>query len=75
MPPGGPSIGDIRSRLIRLIPASSPRAVQAIRTLLSYRFPSNCSDHEAREAWREIVEGSSTLWRGIPADRKELIRG
>jgi hypothetical protein len=73
--PGGPSIGDIRSRLIRLIPASSPPAVQAIRTLISYRFPSKCTDQEARDTWREVVEGRSSLWYGVPADRKELIRG
>lgn len=32
-------------------------------------------DHDARELWRDIVEGRSTLWDGIPLDRKETIRG
>ncbi|TFK57723.1 UPF0052-domain-containing protein [Heliocybe sulcata] len=73
---GGPSIGDIRSRLIRLIPPSPPGSpLDAIRTLLAYRFPSQCSEREAREEWRDIVEGRSHLWTGIPNDRKELIRG
>ncbi|KAG8761615.1 hypothetical protein FRC11_013504 [Ceratobasidium sp. 423] len=71
---GGPSIGDIRSRLIRLIPPGPPPAA-AIKNLLSYRFPSECSESEARELWRDIVEGKSKLWTGIPPDRKETIRG
>ncbi|KAG9101174.1 hypothetical protein FS749_009636 [Ceratobasidium sp. UAMH 11750] len=71
---GGPSIGDIRSRLIRLIPPL-PAPGPAIHNLLSYRFPSDCTEHEARELWRDIVEGKSKLWAGIPPDRKETIRG
>ncbi|QRV76478.1 hypothetical protein RhiJN_04493 [Ceratobasidium sp. AG-Ba] len=71
---GGPSIGDIRSRLIRLIPPL-PAPGPAIHSLLSYRFPSECSEREARELWRDIVEGKSKLWAGIPPDRKETIRG
>jgi hypothetical protein len=71
----GPSIGDIRSRLIRLIPANAPPHVDAIRNLLSYRFPSRWSEKETRERWRDVVEGRSPLWEGIPPDRKELIRG
>ncbi|KAK0446486.1 UPF0052-domain-containing protein [Desarmillaria tabescens] len=73
---GGPSIGDIRSRLIRLIPsvpASSP--LEAIRNLLAYRLPAHYAERQAREEWREIVEGRSPLWHGIPNDRKETIRG
>jgi hypothetical protein len=68
--------GDIRSRLIRLIPsapASSPQ--DTIRRLLAYRLPSNVSQREARDQWRDIVEGRSCLWKGIPTDRKETIRG
>ncbi|KAK0456806.1 UPF0052-domain-containing protein, partial [Armillaria borealis] len=73
---GGPSIGDIRSRLIRLIPSaptSSP--LEAIRNFLAYRLPAHYTERQAREEWREIVEGRSPLWRGIPNDRKETIRG
>ncbi|KAF8761416.1 hypothetical protein RHS01_00386 [Rhizoctonia solani] len=66
-------LGDIRSRLIRLIPAGPPPAA-AIKNLLSYRFPSDCSEREARELWRDIVEGKSKIWAGIPPDRKETIR-
>ena len=68
--------GDIRSRLIRLIPTverGSP--LDAIRTLLAHRLSSNESEKDAREEWRDIVEGRSRLWAGIPGDRKEMIRG
>ncbi|KAI0757600.1 UPF0052-domain-containing protein [Daedaleopsis nitida] len=72
---GGPSIGDIRSRLIRLIPHDAPGApLDAIRNLLAYRLPAKCTDREARDQWRDIVEGRSHLWSGIPNDRKEMIR-
>ncbi|KAI0344242.1 UPF0052-domain-containing protein [Trametopsis cervina] len=73
---GGPSVGDIRSRLIRLIPASPPTSpLDCIRNLLAYRLPAHCSEREARDQWRDIVEGRSAIWLGIPNDRKETIRG
>lgn len=68
-----PCLGDIRSRLVRLIPpapAGSP--LDALRTLLAYRLPAGAA---ARDEWRAIVEGRSPLWNGIPSDRKETIRG
>lgn len=68
--------GDIRSRLIRLIPhAPESSPLDAIRHLLAYRLPSQCTEREARDEWRDIVEGRSPLWTGIPNDRKEAIRG
>jgi hypothetical protein len=68
--------GDIRSRLVRLIPLAPPGSpLDAVRTLLSYRLPSNVSENEARVEWRGIIEGQSPLWSGIPNDRKEVIRG
>ncbi|KAG2050172.1 UPF0052-domain-containing protein [Suillus hirtellus] len=73
---GGPSIGDIRSRLVRLIPpAPLGSPLDAVRTLLSHRLPSNVSENDARAEWRAIIEGQSPLWSGIPNDRKEVIRG
>ncbi|EGO19519.1 hypothetical protein SERLADRAFT_363916 [Serpula lacrymans var. lacrymans S7.9] len=72
---GGPSIGDVRSRLVRLIPSSPPSTtLDAIRALLSYRLPNDIPEREARAEWRDIVEGRSSLWHGIPNDRKETIR-
>jgi len=68
--------GDIRSRLVRLIPrAPSSLPLGALHTLLSYRLPVNVSEREARTEWRDIIEGNSHLWTGIPNDRKETIRG
>ncbi|KAJ7226097.1 UPF0052-domain-containing protein [Mycena pura] len=73
---GGPSIGDIRSRLVRLIPpAPRDSPLHAIRALLAYRLPAHLDERAARDEWRDIVEGRSALWRGIPHDRKETIRG
>ncbi|KAK6908210.1 hypothetical protein I203_102211 [Kwoniella mangroviensis CBS 8507] len=77
---GGPSIGDIRSRLIRLIPLTpNPTAKDdverlAIYNLLAYRFPSDAPEKDVRELWHEIVEGRSELWDGIGEDKKECIR-
>ncbi|KAH9983282.1 hypothetical protein BJV74DRAFT_851137 [Russula compacta] len=74
---GGPSIGDIRSRLVRLIPPAPPGTpLDALRTLLAHRLPSGAdAEQAARAEWRTIVEGRSHLWAGIPEDRKEIIRG
>ncbi|KAF8509851.1 UPF0052-domain-containing protein [Hysterangium stoloniferum] len=69
-------LGDVRSRLIRLIPQAPENSpLAAIRALLSHRLSGNSSQHEARDEWRSIVEGNSKLWQGIPPDRKETIRG
>ncbi|KAA1475415.1 hypothetical protein DENSPDRAFT_783342, partial [Dentipellis sp. KUC8613] len=73
---GGPSIGDIRSRLVRLIPPAPPGSpLDGLRTLLAHRLPASVSEQSARDEWRAIVEGRSALWAGIPNDRKETIRG
>ncbi|KAH7065998.1 UPF0052-domain-containing protein [Auriculariales sp. MPI-PUGE-AT-0066] len=60
---GGPSIGDIRSRLVRLIP-DAPRdsPLIAIRALLAYRIPPELSDEDSKREWRDIVEGVSPLF-------------
>ncbi len=42
---------------------------------MAHRLPAKSTDREARDQWREIVEGRSSLWVGIPNDRKEMIRG
>ncbi|PRP75735.1 maternal effect embryo arrest 18 protein [Planoprotostelium fungivorum] len=72
---GGPAIGDIRSRLIRLADETTEenRAVQA---LLQYRL-SACAGvgvpHPKHE-WLDIVDGSHVLWKGISETYKETIR-
>lgn len=71
---GGPSIGDIRSRLIRLIPETAPDTpLAAIRRLLEYRL-GDSNSAAVKAEWHSIVEGRHKLWRGVPSDRKECIR-
>jgi 2-phospho-L-lactate transferase/gluconeogenesis factor (CofD/UPF0052 family) len=79
---GGPSIGDLRSRLIRLIPTSSsyhgekpPASNDALHALLSYRLPVTGKSRDIKQEWMDILEGRHKLWRGIESERKECIRG
>lgn len=65
---GGPAIGDIRSRLTRLIPDLKVK----LRDLLSFRLDSDPS--RARSQWNEIVEGTHPLWNGINLSTKEIFR-
>ncbi|KGB74917.2 hypothetical protein CNBG_0755 [Cryptococcus deuterogattii R265] len=77
---GGPSIGDIRSRLTRLIPVvrhpltKEEKERAAIYQLMAYRFPSDAPEKVVRDMWMDIVEGKSHLWNGIGEDKKECIR-
>lgn len=56
---GGPSIGDLRSRLTRLISIDGHDAEEqaAIKELLSYRLDSAGDDNDIRDDWAAIVEG------------------
>ncbi|OUM52311.1 hypothetical protein BVG19_g1488 [[Candida] boidinii] len=65
---GGPAIGDIRSRLTRLIPDKN----EQIRILLSYRLPKVLQD--AKLEWSLIVDGTHSLWDKIDPAIKEIIR-
>ncbi|KAJ5577425.1 uncharacterized protein N7459_006389 [Penicillium hispanicum] len=70
---GGPGIGDVRSRLVRLIPdspANSERA--AIKTLFNHRLAADAT--AASQEWLSIVDGTSELWASIAPAKKELIR-
>ncbi|KAF9200875.1 hypothetical protein BGZ49_008883 [Haplosporangium sp. Z 27] len=72
----GPAIGDIRSRLIRLIkPDPLDMGRTAIQELLGYRLPGHGDANAIKNEWVEIVEGSHPLWMHIPSDKKEVIRG
>ncbi|KAH7343066.1 hypothetical protein BKA65DRAFT_587408 [Rhexocercosporidium sp. MPI-PUGE-AT-0058] len=70
---GGPGIGDVRSRLVRLIPEdpSSPETT-AIKTLFNHRLSPNPS--LARIEWLDIVEARHLLWTCISSEKRELIR-
>ncbi|MCJ1418870.1 hypothetical protein MMC32_005221 [Xylographa parallela] len=65
---GGPGIGDLRSRLIRLIPPTH----LPIHTLLNHRLPP--SSPLALSSWQALVSGTSPLWSPIPPPQRELIR-
>ncbi|CUM64197.1 uncharacterized protein PRCAT00001791001 [Priceomyces carsonii] len=65
---GGPAIGDLRSRLTRLIPESQ----EPLRRLLSFRLSSD--SETAKAEWNEIVEGSHYLWIDIMSSTREIIR-
>ncbi|ORY28452.1 hypothetical protein BCR39DRAFT_534729 [Naematelia encephala] len=77
---GGPSIGDIRSRLIRLIPvvqdadSIEDKEIEAIYNLMAFRFPADVPDKLSKDIWEEIVEGRGSLWQDIGEDKRECIR-
>ena len=59
-------MGDIRSRLIRLIPsAPTGSPLDCIRRLLEYRLPGgvNTTNVAVKQEWGDIVEGTHRLWR------------
>lgn len=74
-------MGDIGSRLIRLIPSTTnpitkeEKEREAIYNLMAYRFPADVAEKVVKELWSELVEGRSELWDGIGEDKKECIRG
>ncbi|KAJ5889049.1 hypothetical protein N7495_009090 [Penicillium taxi] len=70
---GGPGIGDVRSRLVRLIPdlPVNPERM-AIKALFNHRLAAE--GPAASLEWLSIVDGTSTLWRSITPAKKELIR-
>ncbi|KAF2190268.1 UPF0052-domain-containing protein [Zopfia rhizophila CBS 207.26] len=72
---GGPGIGDVRSRLVRLIPDDpdhddSEKA--AIKAFFNHRLPKDKA--EAKQEWIQIVEADHPLWTNISNAKKELIR-
>ena len=68
---GGPAIGDIRSRCLRLSDTSTAEA-RAVRALLGHRLPHSAA--AAKEEWGAIVDGSSPLWQGVSTPFKDTIR-
>ncbi|KAF4308022.1 LPPG:FO 2-phospho-L-lactate transferase CofD/UPF0052 [Botryosphaeria dothidea] len=65
-------IGDLRSRLVRLIPENGDPERAAIKAFFNHRL---CLDaDEARHEWLDIVEARHGLWKGISSEKKELIR-
>ncbi|KAI9829543.1 MAG: hypothetical protein M1826_005588 [Phylliscum demangeonii] len=70
---GGPSVGDLRSRLVRLIPSHPPTPEKAaLKALFNHRLSS--STDAARLEWLDIVESRSKLWDHVASSKKEVIR-
>lgn len=69
---GGPAVGDLRSRCLRLTDESTPEAV-AVKALLGYRLHPTDSAL-AREEWYKIQQGDHALWNGIGQDYANIIR-
>ncbi|KAI0967120.1 UPF0052 domain protein [Xylaria arbuscula] len=70
---GGPGIGDVRSRLVRLIPRGETDAERvSLKSLFNHRLSSD--PHTARSEWLDIVEGRHPRWADISSEKRELIR-
>lgn len=78
---GGPGIGDIRSRLVRLIPDASngkvrgkvQKAQENIRGMMNLRL--DISDQSRAQAeFDKLCAGAHELWENVDAERKEVIR-
>ncbi|KAF1933219.1 UPF0052-domain-containing protein [Didymella exigua CBS 183.55] len=72
---GGPGIGDVRSRLVRLIPDdpdNDESEKAAIKAFFNHRLP---KEHvSAKQEWLQIVEAQHPIWTNISTAKKELIR-
>ncbi|XP_057430265.1 uncharacterized protein YNL011C isoform X2 [Lotus japonicus] len=68
---GGPAVGDIRSRCLRLSDQSTNEAL-AVRNLLGHRLP--LDPLQAKSEWYSIVEGDHSLWKGVSKPYRETIR-
>ncbi|KAF3760564.1 UPF0052-domain-containing protein [Cryphonectria parasitica EP155] len=70
---GGPSVGDVRSRLVRLIPNhDGDEERTAIKVLFEHRLSGD--PMQARTEWLDIVEARHLLWTFISSPKRELIR-
>jgi len=69
---GGPAVGDIRSRCIRLADSSDEEA-EAVKTLLAHRLSSD-DPQAAMHEWYSILDGQHTLWDGVSEPYKQVIR-
>lgn len=63
---GGPAIGDIRSRIVRLIEE------ETLVKIFSYRLPNDYS--KAKLEWNDMVEGIHPIWNHVSPSVKEMCR-
>lgn len=69
---GGPAVGDIRSRCLRLADDHGDEA-RAVKQLLAHRLPHDDAA-AAKLEWYQIVEGQHRLWEGVSEPYKHMIR-
>ncbi|GAB0135310.1 hypothetical protein EsDP_00003653 [Epichloe bromicola] len=69
---GGPGIGDVRSRLVRLIPDNKVPETIAIKHMFNHRLARTYQ--AARAEWLDILEATHPLWTDISSPKRELIR-
>lgn len=69
---GGPAVGDIRSRCLRLADDHNDEA-KSVKRLLGYRL-SSWDEEAAKREWYSIVEGDHQLWGGVSEPYKHTIR-
>ncbi|KAG6009545.1 hypothetical protein E4U21_002181 [Claviceps maximensis] len=69
---GGPGIGDVRSRLVRLMPENNVPETSAIKHLFNHRLAD--SYDAARAEWFDMLDATHPLWTDISSPKRELIR-
>ena len=69
---GGPAVGDVRSRCLRLSDESTAEA-RAVKELLAHRLHATDSA-AAKSEWYRIQEGDHELWNGISEPYADIIR-
>lgn len=72
LPPLPKGIGDVRSRLVRLIPDNGDPESAAIKKFFNHRLPDVYD--EAQAEWIEILGATHPLWNGVSSPKRELIR-
>jgi 2-phospho-L-lactate transferase/gluconeogenesis factor (CofD/UPF0052 family) len=64
---GSVSVGDLRSRLVRLIPDIDGQGrVNATKTLLAHRLP--VDSDAARHEWLDVLDGRHSCWQDVSLD-------
>jgi hypothetical protein len=69
---GGPAVGDVRARCMRLA-AEETVEERCVKALLSHRLSAQ-NEAAAKQEWFAIAEGTDALWEGISTPYKQIIR-
>ena len=67
---GGPAVGDIRSRCLRLA-SNATREQAAVNTLLGHRL--DLDESSAKKEWYRVIEGEHDLWAGIENPYRQVL--